>query len=98
MVSLWHWLLSVVGVTNPVSYNWWSGFFANLPMFGILGVVYKKLNCHAPGCHRIGLHRTSDGLYTLCRKHHPDVPNKLTLAHIHAAHRAHLGAPTLPES
>jgi len=38
------------------------------------------------GCHRIGLHRTADGLYVLCRKHHPDVPNNLTLEHIQKSH------------
>lgn len=57
----------------------------SLSFGGALSVI---LECHAPGCHRVGLHRTADGLYVLCHKHHPDVPDKLTLEHIYKSHAA----------
>jgi hypothetical protein len=63
--------------------------FGELSLFGIFVILFRKLNCHAPGCWRIGLHKAADGTYVLCRKHHPDVPRKLTLEHIHQAHAAH---------
>lgn len=86
MQAVWHWFLWFTGVTSPGWAAWWGGFFSCLPMFGVFAIVRKRLECHAPGCHRIGLHRTADGKYILCRKHHPDVPNHLTLADIHKAH------------
>ncbi len=68
--NIWEWFLWFTGVTDAGWSAWWGGFFSCLP----------------PGCHRIGLHRTADGLYVLCRKHHPDVPNNLTLEHIQKSH------------
>ena len=90
MKSIWDFLLYITGISpnGILWYNWWFGFWGSLSMFGIFAVIWKRLECHAPGCHRIGLHRTADGTYVLCRKHHPDVKNKLTLADIHAAHYA----------
>lgn len=74
--NIWEWFLWFTGVTDAGWSAWWGGFFSCLPLFGVFAVVWRRLKCHAPGCHRIGLHRTADGLYVLCRKHHPDVPNK----------------------
>ena len=86
--NIWDWFLWFTGVTNAGWAAWWGGFFSCLPLFGVFAVVWRRMECHAPGCHRIGLHRTADGLYVLCRKHHPDVPDKLTLEAIHQSHAA----------
>lgn len=65
-------------------YGFWSGIGSDIGEFAILGVLWKKLNCHAKGCYRIGLHRVSDGHFVVCRKHHPEVPNSgATVEHIH---------------
>ena len=86
MQEIWQGFLWFTGVTNAGWAAWWGGFFSCLPMLGVFAVVRKRLECHAPGCHRVGLHKTADGKYTLCRKHHPDVPNHLTLEHILREH------------
>lgn len=81
-----HWL----GLTNASgkTYLFWSGLAGDLPEFAILGVVYKRLNCHSSGCWRLGLHHVEGTAYVTCRKHHPVVPaGKVSAAHIHAAHR-----------
>lgn len=52
--------------------------------------VYRRHQCAAPWCPLPGRHRTADGQHGLCRRHHPDLPNhRLSLAEIHARHRAH---------
>ena len=84
--NIWEWFLWFTGVTDAGWSAWWGGFFSCLPLFGVFAVVWRRLKCHAPGCHRIGLHRTADGLYVLCRKHHPDVHNNLALEHIQKSH------------
>jgi hypothetical protein len=40
---------------------------------GLIGgmiAVYRKHNCGAPRCWRIGKHPTADGLHHLCGRHH----------------------------
>ncbi|MDR0300669.1 MAG: hypothetical protein LBI13_11425 [Streptococcaceae bacterium] len=90
MKAIIDFLGTITGINGGPWLNWWGGFGSSLSEFGIFLVVYKKLQCHAPTCYRIGLHRTADGKYLLCRKHHPDVKNNLTLADIHAEHFAAL--------
>jgi hypothetical protein len=34
--------------------------------------LYRKVECHQPGCHRLG--HFQHGAYKLCRIHHPVVP------------------------
>jgi len=72
-VFIWHWLLTVTGVSNSNG-RWnafWGGFGSDLAEFAILAVVWRKINCHAKGCYRIGLHHIEGTPYITCRKHHP---------------------------
>lgn len=73
---------------NPTG-HWvifWSGFGSCLTEFAIFGVVYHRLNCHQDGCRRIGLHKVEGTPYVVCRRHHPDIPDKVTAEHIRGAH------------
>jgi hypothetical protein len=80
-----HWLAVHTGVSannNVVYYNFWSGFGSDLgeaTLIATLGVgVYtgfRKVNCHAKGCPRIGHHPLEGTPYHLCSRHHPDVPS-----------------------
>lgn len=49
-------------------YNFWSGFGSDLGEFAAIGVLWRKFNCHEPGCKRIG-HLPHQG-YHYCKKHH----------------------------
>lgn len=67
-------------------YAFWSGFGSCLSEFSILGLVFHHFNCHARGCWRIGHHKVDGTPYTVCRKHHPTMPDKrATLEQIHAS-------------
>lgn len=88
MKSILSFIMTITRINGGAWLNWWGGLGSSLSEFGIFLVIWKKFECHAPGCHRIGLHRTADGAYVLCRKHHPDVKNDLKLEDIHAAHFA----------
>lgn len=85
IMVIWHWFLTVTGVTDPTWYNWWSGIVGDFGLLGIFALGYKKLNCHVDGCRRIGLHHV--GQYTVCRRHHPDTPKRVTMVHIIKAHK-----------
>jgi hypothetical protein len=80
-----HWLSFHTGTTtvnpNPVYYNFWSGFGADLTEVTLLTTVaigvytgVRKANCHTKGCWRIGHHPLEGTPYHLCAHHHPDVP------------------------
>lgn len=89
MFAIWNWLLTVTGTTGGTYwYNWWSGFGSCLTEFAIIAFVWKKVNCHAAGCYRVGLHRVAGTHYITCRKHHPehDGSSKATAAEIKRAH------------
>lgn len=71
-------------------YGFWSGVGSDISEVAILGGViqlYRRHNCHVDGCHRIGKHRVDGTPFTVCPKHHPEVPEKVTAKHIHLAHR-----------
>lgn len=51
--NIWEWFLWFTGVTDAGWSAWWGGFFSCLPLFGVFAVVWRRLKCHAPGCHRI---------------------------------------------
>ena len=97
-MGIWHWFLTWTG-TNDTSgywYGWWSGFASVLPEFAILGLVWRRINCHAKGCFRVGLHHVQGTPYVTCRKHHPVHPGSspATAEEIAAAHaRAHAVEP-----
>jgi hypothetical protein len=68
-------------------YDFWSGFGSDLTELAILGIVYRKVNCHQNGCWRIGLHKVLGTPYIVCKRHHPGLPDgKVTARHILDAH------------
>lgn len=92
-----HWLVQAFStyILHPLhnnGYQLWSGSGSDLgeiTLFGLFVGAWRHVNCHAPWCLRLGKHPTSDGHFKLCRKHHPDLPEKrLSLADIHARHCA----------
>jgi hypothetical protein len=97
-MGIWHWFLTVTGTNNPSGhwYGWWSGFASDLPEFAILLLIWRKINCHAKGCWRIGLHHVDGTPYVTCRKHHPVHPGSApaTAEQIAEAHRRHHAAAT----
>ena len=70
-------------------YQWWSGLGSGSAWIAAVAVGWRHLNCQTPRCLRLGRHPTADGLHKLCRKHHPDLPNRsLKLEEIHRMHHA----------
>jgi hypothetical protein len=74
---------TVYSTSNPIYYNFWSGFGSDLGEATLLSAVsvgvytgVRKANCHTKGCWRIGHHPLEGTPYHLCRHHHPDVPTK----------------------
>jgi hypothetical protein len=69
-------ILTFIGVYNPNSrwYLFWGGFGSCLTEFAIVTVVWRKVNCHAKGCYRVGLHHVEGTPYITCKKHHPVHP------------------------
>jgi hypothetical protein len=96
----------VLGVDNGLRYGTWnwynflSGSGSDIGELAIAGALatgvaawYRKNNCHAPGCPRIGLHHLAGGEFRVCGRHHHDQrvrEGRLTLEHIHLAHARHL--------
>ena len=71
--------------THPVVVSGsWVELLGTLALVSFVGGLYKHLECHVSGCHRLG--RFVHGHYKVCRVHHPDVPSsgKITAEHINA--------------
>ena len=91
-----HWLSQAIStyLLHPLhsnGYQLWSGSGSDLGELTLIGLfigAWRHVNCHAPWCLRLGKHPTSDGHFKLCRKHHPDLPDKKpSLAEIQQRHR-----------
>lgn len=98
-----NYFLTFIGVFNGNSrwYLFWGGFGSCLSELAILGLVWKKINCHAKGCYRVGLHHVDGTPYITCGKHHPTHPGSgpATADEIADAHAmAHASAPANPGS
>lgn len=97
-----HWLQLHTGIINEPGpdYGFWSGFGSDLEEFGIIGAIgaaiyqlFKKYNCHEPGCWRVGQYPAAGGQFLLCYRHHPDYRGrKPTHELIERLHREHLSA------
>ena len=95
-----HWFQVHTGTINEPGqyYAFWSGFGSDLTEFGIIGAIgtaayqlFKKYNCHEPGCWRVGTHPAAGGQFSLCYRHHPDYRGtKPTHELIERLHREHL--------
>ena len=74
---------TVYSSSNPIYYNFWSGFGSDLGEATLIGAVsigvytaVRKVNCHTKGCWRIGHYPLEGTPYHLCPHHHPGVPTK----------------------
>ena len=95
-----HWLQVHTGTVNEPGpyYGFWSGFGSDLTEFGVIGAIatavyqlFRKYNCHYPGCWRVGNHPAAGGQFSLCYRHHPDYRGKKpTRELIQRLHREHL--------
>jgi hypothetical protein len=95
-----HWLQVHTGTNNEPGpyYAFWSGFGSDLTEFGIIGAIataayqlFRKYNCHQPGCWRVGNHPAAGGQFALCYRHHPDYQGKKpTHELIQRLHQEHL--------
>jgi hypothetical protein len=92
--------LTFIGVYNPNSrwYLFWGGFGSCLTEFAIVAVVWRKVNCHARSCFRVGLHKVDGTPYITCKKHHPGHPGSrsITAEEIAQAHADSQAAPSAP--
>jgi hypothetical protein len=67
-----HILEHITGLTgNGNWYALWSGIGSDLGELTIVLVVWRKVNCHAKHCWRIGLHHVDRTHYVTCARHHP---------------------------
>lgn len=85
-----NWLWTWVGARGSGSvYAVESGFLGLLPEIAIFGLVWRRVNCHAKGCWRVGLHKVSGTHYVTCRRDHPvhDGSTPATTEQIAQAHR-----------
>ena len=91
---MWHAILHFFGVIDEggKGYAFWSGVGSDIGEVAIIGAVlgmYRKHNCHATGCWRIGKHPVEGTGFITCRKHHPLIRSDgpLTADDIAHAHR-----------
>jgi hypothetical protein len=77
-----HWLAHVLGIDNVSGpyYAAWSGFVGDVTVLGVFAVAYRRLVCHQRRCLRLAHHPVDGTPYRVCRKHHPDIPNKAPTA------------------
>lgn len=72
LATAFHWFWDLSGKW----YIFWSGVGANLTLLTGLGIVWRKIGCHTRHCWRLGHHPIAGTPYKVCRRHHPDVPNR----------------------
>lgn len=71
-------------LTTCRSYGFWSGFGSVIPwslfslggIFAGIAVGLRHLNCHEPGCWRMGKFPLAGGEFKVCGKHNPDFEGK----------------------
>lgn len=101
--GLWyHGMAHLIGIDSQATqfYAFYSGFgtflLASLGYTGLIVTMLRTLNCHAPGCPRIGRYPLAGGQFKVCRHHHADErvrDRSITLEHMHALHWHHHGRP-----
>lgn len=90
-MSIFNDVLTFMGLHANTRWNlFWGGFGSCLTEFAIVAVVWRKVNCHAKGCYRVGLHHVDGTPYITCKKHHPIHPGSgsATADQIAQAHHA----------
>ena len=56
---------------DPDGYNFISGPLADITLVGGVYAIFRRHNCHARHCWRIGRHKVPGTDFIVCRKHHP---------------------------
>lgn len=83
-----HGILHVLGIDTQQSYwyDFWSGIGTQISLL-LLGIgAYRRHNCHARWCPRLGKHPVAGTPFTTCRKHHPGMqPHTHSAEHIRSA-------------
>lgn len=85
-----HLLQHFLGLDDPsgTAYLWWSGVGSDLPQLAIFGAllgVYRKHQCEARRCLRLGRHKTAAG-HCVCHRHSPTgAPSHEDILAAHAA-------------
>jgi hypothetical protein len=82
------WVTWAFWPTSSMRYAFTSCFGGGIGGLSVLGLFWHRLNCHEPGCWRIGRYHVAGGEYVTCAAHHPDGPP--AAGDIAAAHFAHL--------
>jgi hypothetical protein len=102
--SLSSWLYVHFGVQGSGPYyGFWSGAGSDISELAVAGAIitttvalWRRYNCHADKCWRIGLHHVAGGTYLVCRRHHLEITgqpgrgSKLTIEHLREEHQRHL--------
>jgi hypothetical protein len=62
-----NWLYTHLGIagTGPW-YGFWSGFGSDLTELGLIGMIWRAVNCHERSCLRLGHHYQGQ---VVCHKH-----------------------------
>lgn len=89
-----NWLVHILGIDNEAGrwYALWSGVGSDVGEVAILGgmvAFWRRHSCHVDSprfCWRWGAHPVEGTPFRACKRHHPAVPDKVTAAHIAAAH------------
>ena len=96
---IWWAILGFFGGTDPsgVAYALWSGSGSDITEIVAvgagLGLAWHHLNCHEPGCYRIGRYHAAGGQWKVCGQHlpgGPPQPGQIALDHHH--HLIRIGA------
>jgi len=95
-----NWLAHVLGLDSGSGYwyMWWSGMGSDLGELAIIGTLaahYKRHLCHVDHpkrCWRPAIHPVPGTPFKTCKRHHPQVPARISAAGIAAA--ARLAGPT----
>jgi hypothetical protein len=88
------WLHSIWHPLHHAGYQFWSGIGSDLgeltlitTMVALFATVYRHLECHKTGCHRLG--RFQHGHWRLCRIHHPHIPTSGAITQEHVNDGGH---------
>lgn len=80
------WTHDIFHPLNGNGYQFWSGIAGSFITGGGIwtGVVhgFLKHNCHVHRCLRIGKFDVEGTPFRVCRKHHQDVPDRVTEEHL----------------
>lgn len=93
--GFWHGVAVFFGVTNAsgTAYLAWSGILSDLGEVTLVAgliAVYRRHNCHARWCLRVGRHSIDGTPYVVCHRHHPEhatMPKRPTVAFLTQLHR-----------